>query len=132
MNGNPLPSDSLEMEGLLAYLAWISHEVMEAPKLPWLGLDPIPSNHFPNPENGKKVYENHCQICHGAEGEGTKGVPPLWGPESFNDGAGMNTVQMLSSFVWLNMPLGQPVLTATESLDVAAYIVGRPRPHFTP
>lgn len=132
MNGKPLPRDSIEMEALLAYLAWISHEVMDAPMLPWLGLDPIPSNHFPNPEEGKKVYEHSCQICHGQDGEGTKGVPPLWGPNSFNDGAGMNTMPMLSTFVWLNMPHGQPNLSPEEALDVAAYIIGRPRPHFQP
>ena len=132
MNGKPLPADSLEMEGLLAYLAWISHEVMDAPKLPWLGLDPIPSHHVPNPENGAQVYQRNCQICHGANGEGTKGVPPLWGPESFNDGAGMNTIPMLSTFILLNMPLGQPTLTEEEALDVAAYVAGRPRPHFIP
>lgn len=130
MNGNPLPDNSAVMEAMLAYLAWISHEVMDAPKLPWLGLDPIPSNHFPDPENGAKVYVQHCQICHGENGEGTKGVPPVWGPESFNDGAGMNTLPMLSSFVWLNMPKGQPCLTPEEALDVAAYVAGRPRPHF--
>lgn len=132
LNGKPLPENSIEMEALLAYLAWISHEVMNAPSLPWLGLDPIPSNHFPNPEKGQKVYEHYCQICHGAEGEGTKGVPPLWGPNSYNDGAGMNMLPMLSTFVWLNMPHGQPVLTPEEALDVAAYVIGRPRPHFVP
>lgn len=132
LNGKPLPDDSLEMEALLAYLAWISHEVMDAPKLPWLGLDPVPSNHFPNPEDGHKVYEHSCQICHGPDGAGDIGIPPLWGPQSFNDGAGMNTMPMLSSFVWLNMPHGQPNLTPEEALDVAAYIVGKPRPKFNP
>lgn len=132
LNGKPLPEDSIEMEALLAYLAWISHEVMNAAMLPWLGLDPIPSNHFPNPEKGQQIYEQYCQICHGSNGEGTQGVPPLWGGNSFNDGAGMNTLPMLSTFVWLNMPHGQPVLSPEEALDVAAYIIGRPRPHFIP
>jgi len=132
MNGKPLPDDCIEREALLAYLAWISHDVMDAPKLPWLGLDPIPTNHFPDPENGAKVYEQSCQICHGKEGEGGKDTPPLWGSNSFNDGAGMNTMPMLSTFIWLNMPHGQPTLTPDEALDVAAYIIGRPRPHFVP
>lgn len=132
MNGKPLPVGCIEAEALEAYLAWISHEVMDAPSLPWLGLDPIPSNHFPDAENGKKVYEHYCQICHGTDGEGSKSAPPLWGPNSFNDGAGMNTMPMLSTFVWLNMPHGQPVLTPEEALDVAAYVIGKPRPHFVP
>lgn len=132
LNGKPLPKDSLEMEALVAYLAWISHEVMDAPMLPWLGLEPIPSNHIPNPEDGKKVYERSCQICHGPNGEGDIGVPPLWGPQSFNDGAGMNTLPMLSTFVWLNMPHGQPNLSPEDALDVASYVISKPRPHFTP
>lgn len=132
MNGKPLPEDCIEREALLAYLAWISHEVMDAPSLPWLGLEPIPSNHFPDPENGKKVYGQYCQICHGTNGEGQINVPPLWGDYSFNDGAGMNTMPMLSTFVWLNMPHGQPVLTPEEALDVAAFVIGKPRPHFVP
>lgn len=130
MNGNPLPANSLEMEALLAYLNWISHEVADAPMLPWLGLDPVPSNHVPDAANGEKVYVQHCQICHGAHGEGKPGTPPLWGPNSFNDGAGMNTLPMLSSFVWQNMPHGQPCLTPEEALDVAAYVIKQPRPHF--
>jgi len=117
---------------LLAYLTWISHEVIDAPSLPWLGLDPIPSNHFPDPVNGEKVYEQNCTICHGKNGEGNPGVPPLWGPESFNDGAGMNTLPMLSSFVWQNMPHGQPTLDPDDALDVAAYVISKPRPHFVP
>jgi thiosulfate dehydrogenase len=132
MNGKPLPNDSLEMEALLAYLAWISHEVMDALKLPWLGLDPVPSNHIPDSVNGATVYLQNCQICHGTDGQGAPGAPPLWGPYSFNDGAGMNTLPMLSSFVWLNMPHGQPSLTPEEALDVAAFVIGKPRPHFVP
>lgn len=132
MNGKPLPNNSIEMEALLAYLAWISHEVMDAPMLPWLGLDPVPTNHIPDPVNGAKVYEQNCQICHGEDGLGALGVPPLWGPYSFNDGAGMNTLPMMSSFVWLNMPHGQPSLTPEEALDVASYVIGKPRPHFVP
>ena len=130
MNGKPLPPNSMEMEALLAYLTWISHEVADAPMLPWLGLDPVPSNHIPDPENGQKLYVQHCQICHGPNGEGHKGSPPLWGPNSFNDGAGMNTLPMISSFVWQNMPKGQPVLTPEEALDVGAYVISRPRPKF--
>lgn len=132
LNGKALPKDSLEMEALVAYLAWISHEVMDAPMLPWLGLEPIPSNHIPNPEEGQKIYESCCQICHGRNGEGGTKIPPLWGPQSFNDGAGMNTLPALSAFVWLNMPHGQPNLTPEAALDVASYIIGKPRPHFTP
>lgn len=130
LDGKAPPKDSLQMEALVAYLTWISHEVMDAPMLPWLGLEDVPTKHVANAVNGEKVYNEHCSICHAPDGTGTVGVPPLWGPESFNDGAGMNMLPMLSSFVWQNMPYGQPVLSPEEALDVAAYVITRPRPHF--
>lgn len=133
LNGKAPPNDSLEMESLLAYLAWISHEVMDAPMLPWLGLDPISSKHVPDAKAGELVYQQNCSSCHGENGEGyLDEIPPLWGNQSYNDGAGMNTLTMLSSFVWQNMPHGQPELTPEEALDVSAFIISRPRPHFTP
>ena len=40
-----------------------------------------------------------------------KTIPPLWGSNSFNDGAGMNTLEMLAPFIYLNMPYQQANLT---------------------
>lgn len=132
LNGKPLPHDSLEMESIIAYLAWISHEVNDAPKLPWLGLTPLTSKHVGNALAGEKIYDQKCSLCHGAQGEGSPSVPPLWGNNSYNDGAGMNNPVMLSSFIWYNMPFGQAALSQEEAIDVAAYLISRPRPHFTP
>jgi thiosulfate dehydrogenase len=120
------------MEALIAYMGWISHEVMDSPTLPWLGLDDIDSKHKPDAKKGEHVYDNKCAICHGATGAGNIKIPPLWGDMSYNDGAGMNTLKMLSSFVWQNMPYGQPTLTQDEALDVAAFLITKPRPHFVP
>lgn len=131
LNGKAPPKDSLEMEALVAYLAWISHEIDEDTEdLPWLGLPDMDSDHVPDAKHGAQVYVSKCSICHGNDGQGTLEVPPLWGANSFNDGAGMNTMGMLSAFVWQNMPYGQPVLSVEDALDVAAYIISRPRPHF--
>lgn len=130
LNGKPLPKNSLEMEAILAYLEWISQEVLTSTKFPWLGLDPITSDHVPDIIAGEKVYEACCTLCHGTHGEGRIGTPPLWGDNSFNDGAGMNKLELLSSFVLQNMPHGQPYLTPDQALDVAAYLISRPRPHF--
>jgi thiosulfate dehydrogenase len=137
MNGKALPRDSLEMDAIIAYLTWISHEAGHASKYPWLGLKFLTSEHVPNEENGEKVYNHNCAICHGDHGQGTgepgpEGVPPLWGNDSFNDGAGMNMVPMMASFVYYNMPYGQPTLTEEEALDVSLYITKQSRPHFTP
>ncbi len=130
MNGKALPRDSYEMQAIIAYLNWISHELVDAPEMPWLGLPKIESTHLPDADNGEKVYKRECSICHNDDGEGTRGAPPLWGSNSFNDGAGMGTLPMLSSFVLLNMPYGQPTLTPEEALDVAAYVIKQPRPRF--
>ncbi len=50
-------------------------------------------------------------------------VPPLWGPDSFNDGAGAARLIMLASFVHDNMPNGTswvaPTLSPEDAWDVA-------------
>lgn len=138
MNGRPIPEDSRMMHDILNYLHWISKEVKDIKNIPWLGLPEIKNPHKPNPQAGKKVYELYCASCHKLNGEGGgildeiegKTIPPLWGPKSFNNGAGMGTMNMLAPFVYLNMPYQEARLTEEEALDVAAYIIQQPRPHF--
>jgi thiosulfate dehydrogenase len=132
LNGKPLPKGSLEMESILAYLAWISHEVEDGDDLPWLGLKKLTSQHVPDPTQGAITYDKCCSICHGYRGQGSMQAPPLWGTDSFNDGAGMNTLPMLSSFIYDNMPYGEPILTEEEALDVASFIILQKRPKFVP
>ena len=60
-------------------------------------------------------------------------MPPLWGPDSFNDGAGMARLINIANFVHFNMPHGadylNPQLTVEDAWDVAAYVLSQPRPH---
>src|SRR5258707_11544297 len=60
-------------------------------------------------------------------------VPPLWGNDSFNDGAGMARLITAANFIHFNMPHGtdylNPQLTPEDAWDVAAYMVSQPRPH---
>ena len=79
-----------------------------------------------------------CALCHGKDGEGTyneKGetvFPPLWGPRSFNIGAGMARVNTAAAFVKANMPFGQDnTLTDQEAFDVSAFFTHQPRPDFS-
>lgn len=138
MNGNPLPLNSRMMHDILNYLIWISKEVEKVKNIPWLGLPEIKSDHRPDPRQGQKVYEQYCAACHHTHGGGGgvlgeeegKTIPPLWGPDSFNDGAGMSTMRMLAPFVYLNMPYQQASLTEEQALDVAAYVLEQSRPHF--
>lgn len=135
MNGSPLPLDSQEMEDILHYLAWISKEVQSLKSIPWLGINPLKSEHRPSPEEGSKIYQKFCASCHKEEGQGGgilpglgKTIPPLWGENSFNRGAGMNHLPLFAAFVYWNMPYQNSVLTEEEALDVAAFVLQQPRP----
>lgn len=132
LNGTSPDDDDPVMTNLVAYLEWISAEFKDLEPIPWLGLKPLKAKHTPDPANGEKVYHAHCSRCHQPTGAGTTGIPPIWGPHSFNDGAGMNTLSMLSSFVYYNMPYEgeKPMLTEEQALDVASFVIQQPRPHF--
>lgn len=130
MNGVAPASNSETMDAIIAYLSWISIEVMNLKNPPWLGLKELNNKHQPDLANGAKIYLDHCSACHQPTGAGTQGVPPLWGNGSYNDGAGMNTLPMLSSFAYYNMPYQQPVLSQDEAKDVAAFVIHQSRPLF--
>jgi thiosulfate dehydrogenase len=59
-------------------------------------------------------------------------VPPLWGPDSYNNGAGMSRLLTAAAYAMHNMPIGTafdaPVLTDEQAYDVAAYIISQKRP----
>lgn len=132
LNSHPLPLESQEMIALVTYFQWISRGIAIYSKVPWLGMPLLKSSHTPNPAEGKKVYEIYCAMCHGKEGRGEvhNEIPPVWGLESFNDGAGMNAEPMLAAFIYRNMPYGDPGLTTAQALDVAAFIARQPRPKY--
>lgn len=131
MNGKALPHGSKEMAGLMTYYHWISRGVPIYADIPWLGLRKLESDHKPDKEAGKKVWAQVCSPCHGQDGHGTVIAPPVWGPGSFNDGAGMGDIKNMAPFAYLYMPKDDPYLTKEEALDVAAFATTQPRPHFT-
>jgi len=90
-----------------------------------------------DPQRGESVYAMKCAACHGPDGQGRRGAngeylsPALWGPESFNIGAGMARLSNAAGFVKTNMPLGKgEMLTDADAIDVAAYFMRQPRPDF--
>ncbi len=140
MNGAALPMDSPEMIAIAAYLRTLGKH-FEATGASGKQVSEPPAFKTParaaDPERGRRVFETRCTICHGAEGQGllagevrSKGYvfPPLWGPDSFNDGAGMHRVVTAARFIKARMPLGEATLTDAEAFDVAAFINVQPRP----
>lgn len=130
MNGKPLPLNSKQMVGLIAYFHWISKGLPIYGKIPWIGVKRIETSHKPNPDSGKVIFTTVCAACHGTNGLGTKIAPPLWGKNSFSDGAAMVHLPVIASFVYNNMPYQMPNLTKQQALDVAAFIISHPRAHF--
>ncbi len=143
MNGRPLPMDSVEMMAMAAYLRGLGGQYDAMSASHRKADEPAP---FATParaadrQAGRLVFEKRCAICHGGDGLGllatgdrAKGYlfPPLWGPDSFNTGAGMHRVLTASRFIKARMPLGEPTLTDDEAFDVAAFINDQPRPEMT-
>jgi thiosulfate dehydrogenase len=136
-NGTALPFDSPEMNGLLAYMTFVSKGIPIGEFGPGRGMGTIERAGLRTPDGGrgKNIYVQKCVACHGANGEGMKSgskysVPPLWGDASFNIGASMAQIGTAAAFIKHNMPLGNASLTDQEALDVAAYVTHQPRPDF--
>jgi thiosulfate dehydrogenase len=140
MNGRPLPRDSVEMIAMERYILGLADqfaataESRRAPTEPPAFAEP---DRAADVEAGRIVYENRCQVCHGIDGAGLKATadprdgylfPPLWGPDSFNDGAGMHRVLTAARFIKARMPFGLADLTDAQAYDVAAFINSKPRP----
>jgi thiosulfate dehydrogenase len=141
MNGRALPTNSPEMIAMASYIrslgarnAAMGASLRKAKE----------AQAFKAPDRaadlkaGQQVFGDRCAICHGKDGAGLLATanplhgyvfPPLWGPESFNDGAGMHRVLTAAKFIKARMPLGKADLTDGQALDVAAYINSQPRPH---
>jgi thiosulfate dehydrogenase len=144
MNGRPLPNPSPEMSALVAYVKFLSTGVPAGQGLPGLGVGKMPELDRPaDPTRGAAAYGEKCALCHAPNGAGIRRslpstdlgyvVPPLWGNDSFNDGAGMARLITAANFIHFNMPHGadylDPQLTPEQSWDIAAYMVSQPRPH---
>lgn len=142
MNGKKLPNKSEEMKAMVAYMEWISEGLPKERQEEFNGFPDIEiPNEAVNLETGKALFIKECMICHGETGQGllltdgSKGYqfPPLWGTDSYNNGAGMNRVLTAAQFIKGNMPFGQasynkPKLTDDEAFHLAGYINSFERP----
>ena len=143
MNGRKLPLDGPEMKAMMAYLHFLSTNIPVGAKLEGGGTLKLKAlTRAADPVAGKQVYAATCASCHGDKGQGVRRgktgdangylFPPVWGPDSYNNGAGMARMTLAAGFIKGNMPSGtthlKTVLTDEQSFDAAAYINSQPRP----
>lgn len=139
MNGIPPAYGSDDMVALTTYLHWLATGAPvygDGKKMYGRGYpEPPKPAQEPDAGRGELVYQQHCAICHGADGQGTKDAkgrtpfPPLWGDGSYNWGAGIARIFTLAGFVKHNMPLGQPgKLSDQQAWDVAQFVNSQERP----
>ncbi|WP_156922030.1 c-type cytochrome [Azorhizobium doebereinerae] len=146
MNGRPMPADARPMQALAAYLKVLSEHIPPDARIAGGGVGAMAElDRAADPAKGAQVYARDCAECHRRDGLGVRrneadasfgyGVPPLWGPDSFNDGAGMARLITQANFVHDNMPNGtswvMPQLSPEDAWDVAAFVLSQPRPQRT-
>jgi thiosulfate dehydrogenase len=136
-----LPSPaSKEVLAIAAYLTWIARGTVMGKNPAWRGQNTISAAaQIPvgkiDRQKGEAIFLERCTSCHGAEGQGVqvgdKKPGPLWGPDSWNDGAGAARVYTLAGIIRYAMPYLNPgSLTDEEAQEVAAFINAKPRPSF--
>ena len=141
MNGRELSRDSTEMAAMVAYITSLGDIYAAMGEGRRKVDEPTAFKTPPRAADlgaGERVFGERCAICHGSDGAGLPATPdradgyvfpPLWGADSFNDGAGMHRVLTAARFIKAKMPLGEPDLTDDHAFDVAAFINSKPRPH---
>ena len=135
MNGTPPPLGDKVLVGLQSYAYFLAKGAPVGADMPGRGYPDLPKPESLDRAHGQEVYAQKCALCHGENGEGQKTAdgttvfPPLWGPDSFNWGAGMGSISNAAKFVKANMPLSQGgTLTDKEAWDVAAFVDSHDRP----
>jgi thiosulfate dehydrogenase len=135
----PAPTDK-EVLAVSAYLTWLGRGYRVGASPAWRGRNAIAQERLIpvgklDTHAGEAIYSERCVSCHGADGQGVqigdKKAGPLWGPKSWNDGAGAARVYTLAGIIRYSMPYLSPgSLTDEEAQQVAAYITSKPRPAY--
>jgi thiosulfate dehydrogenase len=140
LNGKKLDTISREMLAIESYIKWLGVGLEKGTKPAGSGITELAFlERAANPKLGANVYVQQCQSCHQSNGEGLKNAdgkgyafPPLWGNNSYNEGAGLYRLSRFAGFVKSNMPLGashtNTILTDEDAWDVAAFVNSQPRP----
>lgn len=130
LNGTPLVPESRNMRDIVAYMAFLSSGYPVGAEVDGQGLPPLKPL-AADVGRGRTVFAARCARCHGARGEGIGLATALWGPNSFNIGAGMARLRTAAAFIRARMPQDSAgVLTDQEAFDVARFVNSHPRPDF--
>ncbi len=131
---------SSEVLAIASYLSWLSKGYPVGAPIPWRGRNAIPNSHLIpiarlDTATGGALFREQCTNCHGEDGQGVqigdKKAGPLWGPASWNDGAGAARVYTLAGIIRYSMPYIDPgSLTDEEAQQIAAFITSQPRPQY--
>ncbi|EYS91077.1 cytochrome C [Cupriavidus sp. SK-4] len=134
MNGKaPLQGDEI-MTALQTYAFWLATGAPVGKPMLGSGYPKLKKAAQPDYARGEKVYMQNCALCHGTDGQGQRTgniqvFPPLWGPKSFNWGAGMHQLANAAGFIQANMPLGKGgTLSEQDAWDVAMFMNSHERP----
>jgi thiosulfate dehydrogenase len=131
---------SPEVLAVSAYLAWLArgYEVGKNPV--WRGQNAIAGSALIpvgklDPAAGETLYVERCTSCHGVDGQGVavgdKKPGPLWGPASWNDGAGAARIYTLAGIIRYSMPYLDPgSLSDADAQLLAAFINAKQRPAY--
>jgi thiosulfate dehydrogenase len=136
-----LPSPtSKEVLALAAYITWLARGTEVGRNPPWRGQNTIAADALIpvgklDTSKGEDIFNERCISCHGRDGQGVavgdKKPGPLWGPDSWNDGAGASRVYTLAGIIRYAMPYLDPgSLTDQEAQEIAAFITSKPRPAY--
>jgi thiosulfate dehydrogenase len=135
----PTPATK-EVLAIDAYLTWLARGTQVGKSPSWRGQNAIvaakllPIDKL-DAHKGEAIYAERCTSCHGADGQGVqigdKKAGPLWGPNSWNDGAGAARVYTLAGMIRYTMPYLDPGnITDEDAQHVAAFIDSKPRPAY--
>jgi len=136
-----LPSPaSKEVLAVAAYLTWLSKGYPVGKNPAWRGRNAIPPDKLIpvaklDARKGEALFTEKCTSCHGADGQGVqigdKKAGPLWGSDSWNEGAGAARVYTLAGIIRYTMPYLDPgSLTDEEAQQLAAFITSKPRSRY--
>lgn len=136
MNGKAPPLGDPVLVALESYAYWLASGAPIDSKIPGRGYPKVPGPPLPRDyARGQLVFEQHCALCHGADGAGQMSAndqpafPALWGAKSFNWGAGMGSIKNAAGFIKANMPLGLGgTLSDQQAWDVAMFVDSHERP----